>query len=243
MNERVEKIKKIMKTAVLLTGAASAFAAGAAYSRSQRRWIEDEHEPNGPYEKYVKEPLDAALATTALITLSPLMAFSGAAIKLSSEGPIFFKQDRIGKDQKIFEIYKYRTMVQNAEKMDGGVKVSGEDDPRITGIGKILRKYSLDELPQLINIIKGDMAIIGPRPPVTYHPYKIGEYDDEKKHRFDVLPGLTGLAQAEIRNMAPWDERIKYDLKYVDRISFLGDVKIIVDTVKTVVGSKGLYLG
>lgn len=195
----------------------------------------------GFYEACIKRPLDFVCALGGIIVLSPVILAVSIAIKLTSEGPIFFKQERVGKNQKIFEIIKFRTMVVNAEHIGDGLKVKEESDPRITKIGKILRRTSLDEIPQLINVLKGDMSLIGPRPPVTYHPYKVGEYDNIKKHRFDVRPGITGLAQAKIRNGGSWDERISYDLKYVKNISFKNDIKILKETVSMVLRKDSLY--
>ena len=227
-----DKLKKIGKC----IGSVSIAASGISFAKDQFRQKKDTngHIPAGPYEKYIKAAADAGLSAAALMVLSPLMVATAAAIKLSSEGPVFFKQERLGVNQEVFQIYKFRTMVMNAEHIGDGIRVNSKDDPRITAVGKILRDTSLDELPQLINIVKGEMAVIGPRPPVVYHPYPRGEYDERRKHRFDVKPGLTGLAQAEIRNQAPWDDRIEYDLKYVDNITLKGDIKIILDTVKTV---------
>ena len=195
----------------------------------------------GFYEACIKRPLDFVCALGGIIVLSPVMLIVSIGIKLTSEGPIFFKQERVGKNQKVFEIIKFRTMVVNAEHIGDGLKVKEDSDPRITKIGKILRRTSLDEIPQLINVLKGDMSLIGPRPPVTYHPYKVGEYDNIKKHRFDVRPGITGLAQAKIRNGGSWDERISYDLKYVKNITFKTDIKILKETVSMVLRKDNLY--
>lgn len=195
----------------------------------------------GFYEACIKRPLDFVCALGGIIVLSPVILAVSIAIKLTSEGPIFFKQERVGKNQKVFEIIKFRTMVVNAEHIGDGLKVKEDSDPRITKIGKILRRTSLDEIPQLINVLKGDMSLIGPRPPVTYHPYKVGEYDNIKKHRFDVRPGITGLAQAKIRNGGSWDERISYDLKYIKNISFKNDIKILKETVSMVLRKDSLY--
>lgn len=193
------------------------------------------------YRKYIKRILDFILSLLAIIVLSPMLLIISLLIKMTSHGPVFFLQDRVGMNQKIFKIIKFRTMVVNAEHIGDGLKVKEENDPRITGIGKFLRKTSLDELPQLFNICKGDMSIIGPRPPVTYHPYRIGEYDNFKRQRFNTKPGLTGLAQSEVRNSATWDERIEYDVQYVQNITFINDLKIILKTVLTVFSSKNIY--
>lgn len=195
----------------------------------------------GIYERFFKRPLGFLVAILTLIIISPLLIVVALLIKLDSKGPVFFLQERLGYNQEVFEIIKFRTMVVNAEKIGTGIVVQGENDPRITGLGNFLRRTSLDELPQFINIVKGDMALIGPRPPVTYHPYKRGEYDNRRKHRFDVRPGISGLAQAEIRNGGTWDERIEYDLKYVEHVTLWGDIEIILDTIKIVLNSKSVY--
>lgn len=193
------------------------------------------------YAKYIKRPLDFILSLMALIVLSPVMLIICILIKATSKGPIFFLQERIGLNQSIFKIIKFRTMIVNAEKIGDGLKIKSNNDPRITRIGKFLRKTSLDELPQLVNIVIGNMAIIGPRPPVTYHPYKIGNYDENKQHRFDARPGLTGLAQVKIRNSGTWDERIAFDLQYIKKISFSNDLTIFFQTIWTVLKKDNLY--
>lgn len=174
---------------------------------------------------------DLIASVFGLIIISPVFLAVSCAIVIDDPGPVFFKQKRIGKDGKIFEIIKFRTMVQNAEKIGDGLVVQTEDDPRITKVGRLLRKTSLDELPQLLNIIKGEMSLIGPRPPVTYHPYNGYEkYPEKAKLRFKMRPGITGLAQVEKRNSATWDERIEIDVKYVENFSLLLDIKIFFKT-------------
>lgn len=193
------------------------------------------------YVEILKPMIDTILSISALIVFSPIFIVVYILIKMDSKGPAFFYQERLGKSQKVFKIIKFRTMVQDAEKIGSGIVITGKNDSRITKVGAFLRKTSLDELPQLINVIKGDMAIIGPRPPVTYHPYPRGKYDNVKKHRFDVKPGISGLAQVVIRNNGTWDERIAYDLEYVNKISFKEDLKIILYTVKVVLTSNNVY--
>ncbi len=174
---------------------------------------------------------DFVAGVLGLIVLSPVLLVVSCAIEINDPGPVFFKQKRIGKDGKTFEILKFRTMVQNAEKIGDGLVVQTEDDPRITKVGRLLRKTSLDELPQLLNIVKGEMSLIGPRPPVTYHPYNGYEnYPEKAKLRFNMRPGITGLAQVEKRNSATWDERIEIDVKYVENFSLLLDIKIFFKT-------------
>ncbi len=193
------------------------------------------------YKKYIKRILDFILSLLATIVLSPLFLVIAIIIKIDSRGPTFFLQERLGKDGKVFKIIKFRTMIPNAEKIGDGLKVKTESDNRITRIGKILRKTSLDELPQLINVINGEMSIVGPRPPVTYHPHKYEEYREEQKIRFKVRPGITGLAQVRVRNSASWDERIKIDIEYVDKISFTMDIKIVLKTVVKVFKKDNIY--
>lgn len=174
---------------------------------------------------------DLVAGVLGLIVLSPIFLVVSCAIIINDLGPVFFRQKRIGKDGETFEILKFRTMVQNAEKIGDGLVVQTENDPRITRVGRLLRKTSLDELPQLLNIVKGEMSLIGPRPPVTYHPYNGYEnYPEKAKLRFKMRPGITGLAQVEKRNSATWDERIEIDVKYVENFSLLLDIKIFLKT-------------
>ena len=194
------------------------------------------------YAKYIKRILDFTLSLIALIVLSPVFVIIAIAIKIDSKGPIFFLQERLGKNGKIFKIIKFRTMVVNAEHIGDGLKVKSENDNRITKIGKFLRKTSLDELPQLINVIKGDMSIVGPRPPVTYHPYKYEDYSEEQKRRFTVRPGITGLAQVKGRASINWEERIKIDIEYVDKIGLKEDFLIILKTFLEVFKKEDIYL-
>ena len=193
------------------------------------------------YAKYIKRFLDLVLSLMALIILMPLMIVIAILIKIDSKGPVFFLQERLGKNGKIFKIIKFRTMIVNAENIGDGLKIKSESDNRITRVGKIIRKTSLDELPQLVNVIKGDMSIVGPRPPVTYHPYKYEKYSEEQRERFNVRPGITGLAQVKVRNSASWDERINIDIKYIKEITFINDLKIIVRTVKKVFERENIY--
>ena len=179
----------------------------------------------GIYNRIVKRVLDLILALLALILLSPLMLAAALAVKLSSKGPVIFKQKRLGRGGKEFDFYKFRSMVVGAEKTGSGV-YSGKGDPRVTKVGKILRATSIDELPQLINILKGDMALIGPRPPLTYHPWPIGDYDAFQRHMFDVRPGITGWAQTHGRKDVEWHRRIELNVWYVEHVSFWLDVRI-----------------
>lgn len=185
----------------------------------------------------MKRLFDFIVSLFAIILLSPLMLIISILIKKEDKGPAIFKQRRGGYKQKHFDIYKFRTMILNAENIGLGYKTE-ENDPRITKIGRTLRKYSLDELPQLFNVIKGDMSIVGPRPALTVQTDKYNEY---QKRRLDVKPGITGLAQVNGRNILTWDERIKWDLEYVDNQSFIFDIKIIYKTVLIVLKKEGVY--
>lgn len=185
------------------------------------------HKPYGPYEKYIKRPLDCILATGALVILSPVMGVTAVLVKKKMGTPVIFTQDRPGKDENIFKLLKFRTM--NDERDEKGELLPDAD--RLTRLGDFLRSTSLDELPELVNIIKGDMSIVGPRPLlVQYLPF----YTETEKHRHDVRPGLSGLAQVSGRNYLPWDERLAIDVNYVNQITFLGDVAIVLKTIKKV---------
>ena len=184
----------------------------------------------GVYNRVVKRMLDIVLASLALLLLSPLMLLTMLAIKLNSNGPVFFKQTRLGRGGKEFKIIKFRTMVVNAEHIGSGV-YSNDNDPRVTKVGKILRKTSIDELPQAWNLLKGDMSLIGPRPPLTYHPWPIEQYTEEQFRMFDVRPGITGWAQVHGRKDVEWNKRIKLNVWYVDHVSFGLDLKIFFMTI------------
>ena len=179
----------------------------------------------GFYNRFVKRLLDVLISALALLLLSPLLLGAALAVKLSSKGPVIFKQKRLGRDGKEFDFYKFRSMVVGAEQTGSGV-YSGKGDPRVTKVGRFLRASSIDELPQLINILKGDMALIGPRPPLTYHPWPIGEYDAFQRHMFDVRPGITGWAQTHGRKDVEWHRRIELNVWYVEHVCFLLDLKI-----------------
>ena len=188
------------------------------------------------YAKYIKRTLDLILSLMALILLMPLMIIIGILVRINLGSPIIFKQKRPGKNEKIFTLYKFRTMTDKRD-IDGNLL---PDEYRLTKFGKFLRSTSLDELPELINIIKGDMAIVGPRPLlVEYLPY----YTEEEKHRHDVRPGLTGLAQVNGRNLLEWDERLKKDLEYINSISVKNDLFIIFRTIINVIKRKDIAVG
>lgn len=185
---------------------------------------------------FLKRMLDFLLTLTGTIIISPILLIIAICIKCSSKGPVFFKQERLGLNGKTFKIIKFRTMVVNAEKMGTGVYITEKEDPRVTKIGRFLRSTSLDELPQVFNVLKGDMALVGPRPPVTYHPYDgYDNYPQWAKKRFQMRPGMTGLVQVTVRSDTSWDERIKIDCRYVEKFSILLDMKILLDTIMTVI--------
>lgn len=182
------------------------------------------------YRYFFKRFLDIVLSATALLVVSVFMLFAAIAVKLDSPGPIIFKQQRLGKDGRVFWMYKFRSMCVGAEKTGSGV-YSGKEDARVTKVGKILRATSIDELPQLVNILKGDMSIIGPRPPLTYHPWPLEEYTDEQKRMFELRPGITGWAQTHGRKDVEWNKRIELNVWYVDNVSLWLDIKILFLTV------------
>ena len=185
------------------------------------------------YAKYIKRILDLILSLMALIVLMPLMIIIGILVRINLGSPIIFKQKRPGKNEKVFTLYKFRTMTDKRD-IDGNLL---PDEYRLTKFGKFLRSTSLDELPELINIIKGDMAIVGPRPLlVEYLPY----YTEEEKHRHDVRPGLTGLAQVNGRNAISWEEKFLEDLEYIKNMSVKNDIKIIFKTVGKVFKRDGI---
>lgn len=187
--------------------------------------------------KSFKRFLDILVSLLSLIVLSPLMLITALAIKLDSKGPVIFKQERLGLGGRVFLIYKFRSMCENAEHMGTG-QYSFADDMRVTKVGKILRATSIDELPQLVNVLKGEMSFIGPRPPLTYHPWDISEYTDEQLRMFEVRPGITGWAQVNGRKHTEWHKRINLNVYYVDNMSLFLDIKILFMTVFSVLKNK-----
>ncbi|MBR3584872.1 MAG: sugar transferase [Oscillospiraceae bacterium] len=182
------------------------------------------------YQLFVKRALDIGISLFILIVFSPLLVVTALSIKLESKGSVIFKQKRLGLGGREFEIYKFRSMVVNAEHTGSGV-YSEKGDSRVTKVGKIIRATSLDELPQAVNILKGDMSLVGPRPPLTYHPWPIEDYTPEQLHMFDVRPGITGWAQVHGRKSVEWHERIRMNVWYTQNISFTLDVRILLMTV------------
>ncbi len=189
------------------------------------------------YKNYVKRWFDLFLAVLGLIVVSPIMLISSIAIKIDSRGPIIFKQKRLGQYGKEFDIYKFRTMCVGAENM-GSKQYSFKSDPRITKVGRILRATSIDELPQLFNIIKSEMSLIGFRPPLTYHPFRFEEYTDEQKIMFELKPGITGWAQIHGRKEVDWDDRIAMNVWYAKNVSLKIDIIIFFTTIWKVLLNK-----
>lgn len=182
------------------------------------------------YRFFLKRLFDIVISLLVIVLLSPVFIVTAIAIKLNSRGPVIFKQRRLGLDGKEFDIYKFRSMVQNAEHTGSGV-YSGKGDARVTAVGRIIRATSIDELPQALNMLKGDMSLIGPRPPLTYHPWPISEYTPDQKRMFEVRPGITGWAQVHGRKDVEWHKRIELNVWYVDHVSFLLDLKIFFMTI------------
>ena len=188
------------------------------------------------YKHFFKRLIDFILSLLALIVLSPILLIVALLVRTKLGSPVIFKQERPGLNEKIFTLYKFRTMT-DAKDEQGNLL---PDEIRLTKFGKLLRSTSLDELPELFNILKGDMAIVGPRPLMTrYLPY----YTEEERARHSIRPGMTGYAQVKGRNSLTWDEKFKYDLYYVNHVTFLVDIKVILDTIKIVIKHEGISLG
>ena len=181
--------------------------------------------------------MDAALAAVLLAVTSPLLALAAVAIRLESRGPVFYRQRRVGRSGEPFELWKLRTMVRGAETMGAGIYVI-EGDARITRIGRLLRRFSLDELPNLVNVLRGEMAIVGPRPTVQE---QVDRYTDRQLRRLEVKPGITGWAQVNGRTSLPWPERIELDVWYVEHRSLRLDLRILAKTARMLATGHGLY--
>ena len=193
----------------------------------------NKHKPYGPYEKYIKRPQDFLCALAATVVLSPVMGVTALLVRAKLGSPVLFAQDRHGKDGKIFKLYKFRSMTDARDE-------NGEllpDEIRLTSFGKKLRATSLDELPELFNILKGDMAVVGPRPLLVRY---LDRYNEHQARRHEVRPGFTGLAQVNGRNAISWEDKFDLDVKYVDHITFVDDWRIIFQTVKTVLKHEGI---
>ena len=187
----------------------------------------------GIYEKYIKRLQDFVCAVIGLIVLSPVILVTAILVRVKLGSPVIFRQERPGKNGKIFRLYKFRTM-SDAKDMDGNLLSDAE---RLGTFGKKLRATSLDELPELVNIIKGDLSIVGPRPLLVQY---LPRYNEHQARRHEVRPGLTGLAQVQGRNAITWEQKFDYDVEYVDTITFFGDWKIILQTVKAVLTKDGI---
>lgn len=207
---------------------------GLVVSRVEKKksWSEC-HKPYGLYEKYMKRPLDFGLSLWAIIFLWPIMVIIGVIVRQKMGSPVLFEQKRPGLDGDVFMMRKFRTMT--SQRGNNGELLP--DEERLTSFGKYLRSSSFDELPELFNIISGDMSIIGPRPLLVEY---LGLYNDRQRHRHDIKPGLTGLAQINGRNELDWEERFEDDLRYVEKITFFGDMKILWKTMAVVFMKKGI---
>lgn len=192
-----------------------------------------EHKPYGVYEKYFKRPLDIFCALMAILVFWWLYIIVAVLVRVKLGSPVIFTQPRPGKDEKIFNLYKFRTMTD--ERDENGELLP--DEVRLTKFGKILRSTSLDELPEAFNILKGDMSVVGPRPLLVRY---LDRYNDEQRHRHDVRPGLSGLAQVSGRNAITWEDKFRYDVEYVNKVTFIGDVKIVIATVGKVFKRQGI---
>jgi lipopolysaccharide/colanic/teichoic acid biosynthesis glycosyltransferase len=186
-----------------------------------------------------RRAFDLLVAAAALLLASPLLALAMLAIRLESRGSPIYRQRRVGRDGRPFDVLKLRTMVTGAERIGAGLAVS-EGDTRITRVGRLLRRTSLDELPNLVNVLRGEMAIVGPRPTV---PVQVDRYSERQRGRLAVKPGITGWAQVHGRTELPWDERIELDLWYIEHRSWRLDLRILRRTVAMVLGGRGLYRG
>lgn len=194
------------------------------------------HKSYGPYEKYIKRPQDFLCALVAVIVLSPVLLITAILVRLKLGSPVLFTQERPGKDGKIFKLYKFRSMTDDRDE-NGDLL---PDEQRLPVFGQKLRATSLDELPELLNILKGDMAVVGPRPLLVQY---LERYNKRQARRHEVRPGFTGLAQIHGRNSISWAEKFEWDVKYVDNITFLGDWKIIFQTIKVVLKHEGISSG
>lgn len=190
------------------------------------------------YKHFFKRFFDIFVSLIGLIICSPIMLIVAIAIKVESKGPVIFKQQRVGKNGKVYSMYKFRSMCEGAEQMAEGVYCE-KGDKRVTKVGKFIRATSIDELPQFVNILKGEMSLIGPRPVLTYYPKQWEEYTNEELKRFNVRPGVTGWAAVHGRKTNTVKARFEYDNYYVDNLSFGLDFKIFFMTIKAVFTNEG----
>lgn len=192
------------------------------------------------YKKYGKRCCDIILSIVGLPFFAIVFIPTAIAIKAEDRGPVFYNAPRLGKDGKTFKMYKFRSMKVNAPdiRLEDGSTYNGEDDPRVTKIGKFIRKTSIDETPQLLNVLKGDMSFIGPRPDLPEHQKK---YIGDEKRKLEARPGISGYSQAYYRNSIEWKERIKNDIYYIDHLTLRLDIKVFLKTIKTVIRKDGVF--
>ncbi|MBM3423288.1 MAG: sugar transferase [Chlorobi bacterium] len=196
----------------------------------------------------MKRLLDLAVSTAAIIALFPLFLLTALAIRIEDPGPVFYTQIRVGKDGRHFRFYKFRSMIMNADKIkdqlaaqnesEAGVIFKMKKDPRITRVGRIIRKFSIDELPQLFNVLKGDMSLVGPRPPL---PREVAEYTLEQRKRLHVIPGITCLWQVSGRSDIPFTDQVRLDLQYIQSAGILSDIRLLLKTIPAVLTGRGAY--
>ncbi len=229
----IKRVVKLICRILIIVVAVASVVSVVEKATGRYGWTKD-HKPKGMYERIFKRPLDLVLSLLGILITWPVMLIVAAMVRVKLGGPILFKQERPGLNGEIFTLYKFRTMTDERDE-------SGEllpDEERMTRFGRWLRSTSLDELPELINILKGDMSVVGPRPLLVKY---LSRYSDEQRLRHDIRPGLTGYAQVHGRNLLTWDERFEFDLQYVEHITLLGDLKIIVDTVRSVLRRRGIH--
>jgi len=231
-------MNQFMRTLFDLAGGILGVSVGVGIAAFVKERVDEKNEKpsnhhQGIYEQYVKRPLDATLATGATLVFSPILAGTAVLVKCKLGSPVLFTQERPGKDEKIFKLYKFRTMT---DERDANGKLL-PDEVRLTSFGKALRSSSIDELPELFNIIKGDMAVVGPRPLlIQYLPL----YNEQQKHRHDVRPGLTGLAQVNGRNALSWEEKFALDVEYTRTLTYKQDAQIVLQTLLKVFERDGI---
>lgn len=225
-------MKKFFKTIFALCGTCLALGVIVSKLEKKKSWVEG-HTPHGLYEAQWKRPFDFGLSLFALILLCPLMLIIALAVRVKMGTPVLYEQERPGLGGKVFKLKKFRSMTN--EKDAAGNDLS--DEKRLTDFGKALRSTSVDELPELFNILAGDMSLVGPRPLLTAY---LDRYTEEQKHRHDVRPGLTGLAQVNGRNAISWEEKFRDDVTYVKNITFFGDLKILLQTIAVVFRRDGI---
>ncbi len=230
-----QKMKKKIKLYLFITAVVTTavFVCKKTKKIQQMSCKKGHHIPYGPYEAVIKRPLDVIITAMALVPLLPVMGIIALLVRFKLGSPVLFKQERPGLDEKIFTLYKFRTMTDETDE-NGNLL---PDEKRLTKFGKWLRSTSLDELPELFNVLKGDMSLVGPRPLLVEY---LTRYSEGQKHRHDVRPGLTGLAQVSGRNGISWEEKFSDDVEYAGKVTFAGDVRILLKTVETVLKKDGI---